>query len=289
MKQLLLLVCMVVSGITAFSQSSNKLNFPKGQKLEMVAQTKAVVTQEVMGQSMEVNINSIINRSFDIEDVKSGTATIEHKIKRVQFDFDAMGQKQAFDSEKEEDMKGDMGKSMEKNIKNKYTLTVDPAGTIVSVKADDDNTNKTTEKSTDMMGNMMAQFAEGLELPKTGDLFPLQVKAKGALAKGQTWTDSLQGAEAGAITYTVDNVTSSDILIDYTSEANAKRKQDVGNGMTMDIDIKNKMTGKITLDKKTGLMKQKTVESNGTGTMEVMGQIIPMKTKMSGTITVSGF
>jgi hypothetical protein len=78
MKQLLVLLC-IVFGITAFSQSSNKLNFPKGQKLEMVAQTKAVVTQEVMGQSMEVNINSIINRSFDIEDVKSGTATIEHK------------------------------------------------------------------------------------------------------------------------------------------------------------------------------------------------------------------
>jgi hypothetical protein len=254
----------------------------------MIAKTKAVVTQEVMGQSMEVNINSTINRSFDIEDVKSGTATIEHKVKRVQFDFDAMGQKQAFDSEKEEDMKGDMGKSMEKNIKNKYTITVDPSGNITAVKADDDNTNKTTENSTDMMGNMMAQFAEGLEVPKIGDLFPLQLKAKGALTKGQSWSDSLKGPEIGAITYTVNSIVGSDILIDYKSEGSAKRKQDVGNGMVMDIDMKNKMSGKITLDKKTGLLKQKTVESDGSGTMEVMGQKIPMKTKMSGTITVSG-
>jgi hypothetical protein len=287
MKQFLGLICIVAS-LTSFSQSSNKLSFSKGQKLEMIAKVKAVVTQDVMGQSMDVNINSTINRLFDIEDVKNGTATIEHKIKRVQFNFDAMGQTQAFDSEKEEDMKGEMGKSMEKNIKNKYTLTVSPEGSIVSVKADDDNTNKTAEKGADMMANMMAQFAEGLEVPKAGDLFPLQLKSKGTVAKGQTWTDSVATGETGLITYKVNDVTASDILIDYSSESNSKKKQDVGNGMSMDISIKNMVTGKITLDKKSGLVRERTVETNGSGTMEVMGQTIPMKTKMTGSVVVTG-
>lgn len=287
MKQFFGLICIVAS-LTSFAQSSNKLNFSKGQKLEMIAKIKAVVTQDVMGQSMDVNINSIINRSFDIEDVKNGVATIEHKVKRVQFNFDAMGQSQAFDSEKEEDMKGEMGKSMEKNIKNKYTLTVNPEGSIVSVKADNDNANKTAEKGADMMANMMGQIAEGLDVPKAGDLFPLQLKSKGTVAKGQTWTDSVTTGETGLITYKVNDVTASDVLIDYSSETSTKKKQDVGNGMSMDISIKNMVTGKITLDKKSGLVKERTVETNGSGTMEVMGQTIPMKTKMTSSVVVTG-
>ncbi|HVG14288.1 MAG TPA: DUF6263 family protein, partial [Chitinophagaceae bacterium] len=94
--------------------------------------------------------------------------------------------------------------------------------------------------------------------------------------------------ETGLITYKVNDVTASDILIDYSSESNSKKKQDVGNGMSMDISIKNMVTGKITLDKKSGLVRERTVETNGSGTMEVMGQTIPMKTKMTGSVVVTG-
>src|SRR5215203_4965336 len=112
----------VTATLNLFAQNEAKLIFPKGQKLEMTAQTKAVITQEVMGQSMDMNVNSSIVRSFDIEEVSNGTARIEHKIKKLQFDFDAMGQAQTFDSEKPEDMKSEIGKSLGKSIKNKYSM-----------------------------------------------------------------------------------------------------------------------------------------------------------------------
>ena len=50
--------------------------------------------------------------------------------------------------------------------------------------------------------------------------------------------------------------------------------------------MKLKNTGKIILDKKTGLLKQKTSNLEGAGTVEVMGQSIPMKTKATGSVTV---
>ena len=78
-------------------------------------------------------------------------------------------------------------------------------------------------------------------------------------------------------------------MIDYVSEGTTKKKQEVAAGMQVDVNIKNKTTGTITLDKKSGLLKQRTVDSEGTGTMEVMGQSIPMKSKITGTITVDGF
>ena len=256
----------------------------------MTAQTKAVITQEVGGQSMDMNVNSTIIRSFDIEDVTNGTAKIEHKVKRLQFSFDVMGQAQSFDSDKPEDMKSEMGKTLEKSVKNKYTISVDENGTITNVKADDDNPNKEEENSgNDMMGNMMGQFAEGLEVPKTGDIISLKVVNAGQLTKGHSWTDSLSGEEKGTVKYTVTNITPSEILIDYVSEGNTKRKQEVGGGMEVDVNLTNKTTGIITLDKKTGLLKQRTLNSEGSGNMEVMGQSIPMKSKVTGTITVNGF
>src|SRR5215216_45685 len=121
MKKFFLLFALAAGLYSAAQKNNSKLSFPKGQKLEMTAQTKAVITQEVMGQSMDMNVNSTIVRSFDIEDVTNGTAKIEHKIKKLQFAFDAMGQAQSFDSEKPEDMKSELGKSLEKSIKNKYS------------------------------------------------------------------------------------------------------------------------------------------------------------------------
>jgi hypothetical protein len=169
-------------------------------------------------------------------------------------------------------------------------MSVDQTGKIVTIKSDDDNPNDTEKKSEgDMMGNMLQQFAGGMELPKEGEAFPLQVKTGASLAKGQSWTDSISGIETGSTKYTVTDVTASDVLIDYVSESTAKRKQEVGGGVEMDINLKNTMTGKITLDKKSGLLKQKTMEGLGVGTMDVMGQKVPMKTKINGTITVTGF
>lgn len=284
-----LFILALAAGINSAAQkNTSKINFPKGQKLEMTAQTKAVITQEVMGQSMEINVNSTIVRSFDIEEVNNGTARIEHKIKKLQFAFDAMGQAQSFDSDKPEDMKSEIGKSLEKSIKNKYSMSVDEKGTILSVKADDDNPN--AEKAGgDVMSNMMGQFAEGLQVPKMGETISLKVTTAGQFAKGQSWTDSLTGEESGTVKYTVNNITASDVLIDYISEGVTKKKQDVGNGVEMDVNLKNNTTGIITLDKKSGLLKQRTVESEGSGSMEVMGQSIPMKSKISGTITVNGY
>ena len=287
MKKIFSLAALVIS-FNLYAQNGTALVFPKGQKLEMTAQTKAVISQQVMGQSMDMNVNSSIVRSFDIEDVTNGTARIEHKIKKLQFDFDVMGQSQKFDSDKPEDMKSEIGKSLEKSIKNKYSMSVDPSGKIVSVKADDDNPNK-EDDGQDMMANVMSQFTEGLQVPKSGDIISLKVVAAADLAKGKTWSDSLSGEETGTVKYTVTDVSGSEVIIDYVSEGTTKRKQDVGGGMEMDVNIKNKTTGIITLDKKTGLLKKRTVDSQGSGTMQAMGQSIPMTSKITGVITVSGY
>ncbi len=281
------LVAAVALSLTSSSQKvNNKLQFQKGQKLEMVSKVNSVVSMEMMGQSMDTKIDATITRSFDVEDIANGAATIEHKMKRMQMSFESpMAGNQSFDSDKEADMKGDGGKAMEKALKNKYSLTVDATGKITAVKADDDNPNKVDKmESGDMMSGAMAGMAEGMTLPKAGDASDFKVLPDTEIAKGGTWTDTTGGKKA---MYTVTDVTDSNIIVDYTEEGNTERTQNA-NGMELKISSKDKTTGKITLDKKTGLMKERSATTNSEGTMDIMGQSVPMTTKITKVTTVKG-
>jgi hypothetical protein len=264
---------------------NNKLSFQKGQKLEMVSKVNSTISMEMMGQSIDTKVDAIITRTFDVEDATASGATIEHKVKRVQTNFEIpMQGSQTFDSEKESDMKGEGGKAMEKALKNKYTLTVTGDGKITAVKADDDNPNKNPSKDEDMVGGAMAQMAAGFELPKAGDKFEFAVLPAKELGKGETWTDTANNVKA---VYTVSDITTTDVVINYTEEGSTSRKQDAM-GQELTMNTKDKTTGKIILDRKTGLMKERTATTTSEGNMEMGGQSMPMNTKTTKTITVKG-
>lgn len=289
MRKTFLLLLMAATLAGQAQTVANKIAFQKGQKLELTTQVASVATQEMMGQTMDINVAATLNHSYDVEDVTSAGALIEHKVKRLQLSFEGMGQSQKFDSENEADMKGEMGKAAEKSIKNKYTMTVDANGNVVNVKADDDNPNTPGGGGADMMSQMMSQLSLGLEMPKSGDPTPFKIlPANGSMAKGSTWTDSLtKDGEKGFHKYTIADVTANEILIDFTGQSASSRVQEA-QGMEMTINMDSKMTGKITLDKKTGLLKQRTVTTEGAGAVEVAGQSIPITNKITVTTTVSG-
>lgn len=265
---------------------NNKLQFQKGQKLEVLTTVKSA--SQMMGQSVDINITS--NRVLDVEDVAGGNAVIENKIKRLQVAFDGMGQQKSFDSEKEEDRNGEMGKNFEKGLKNKYTMTVDPYGKITAVKADNDNPNKTTDSASqgDMMSGMMGGLMEGFSLPEVGDAIEFAVLPSKEVSKGATWTDTTSADKDTKrnATYTVSDITGNEIIVDYTEEVATKTTKE-NMGMQVEIDKRDKNRGKITLDRKTGLLKQKTVTTETTGTASVMGQEIPLDTKSTKTVVVT--
>jgi hypothetical protein len=233
---------------------------------------------------MESKLDATITRLFDVEEVTNNSATIGHKVKRIQMNFEApMQGAQAFDSDNEKDMKSDGGKAMEKALKNKYSMTMDAGGKITAVKANDDNPNKTPKKEdADIMSNALAQIATGFDLPKTGDTSEFMILPAKELAKGESWTDSSKNIKT---IYTLADVTDADIIVNYTEEASTLRTQEAL-GQEMTINSKDKTTGKIILDKRSGLLKEKTATTNSEGNMEIAGQTIPMNTKTTKTVTV---
>jgi hypothetical protein len=282
------LSALVLFSLAAQAQKvSNKLQFQKGQKLEMLTTVKSA--SEMMGQSLDVNVVS--TRVLDVADLANGNAVIESKIKRLQVDFNGMGQNQTFDSDREEDRNSEMGKGLGKVLKNKYTMTVDPYGKITAVKADADNPNNAADSSAgaqDMMGGMMEGLMAGFSLPKAGDATDFALLPAKEVGKGDTWTDTTSADKdvKRKAVYTVSDITANEVLLKYTEDVAMKTTKE-NMGMEVTIDKQDKNTGNITLDRKTGLLKQKTITTETSGTASVMGQEIPLDTKVTTTVVVT--
>lgn len=287
MKKIFLLGAIAVSTACLGQKVSNKLTFQQGQKYEITTIVDNVNTTEMMGQSMDMKMNMTTTRILDIGQVDKNVARIESKVKRMQFNFEGMGQSQKFDSENEADMKGEGGKMAEKALKNKYSMKVDATGKILEVIPDDDNPNKAENAASGSIGGPMDGMMEGFDLPKTGSRLDISILPASEVGKGSTWTDTTAANkdEKRKANYTVTGVTDSEVLIDFTEEVAATTTREQM-GMEVNIERKDQSTGKITLDRKTGLLKQQTVTTRTEATAEVMGQRMPVNATTTKTVTV---
>lgn len=286
MKKTLFIAAMALS-ITGFAQKVNgKLNFPKGQKLELTTETKKTVTTELMGQTMESTVNSSVTEAFNIEDANANGATIAHNVKHIVFTANGMGNSQSFDSEKEADRKGEMGKIMERILNNSYKITVDPYGAITAVK-----TNDSTKENKDAEAEAMTELVStqlGLKLgaPKQGEISVFKILPNKEIAQGDTWTDSSSAnGQKRTTVYKINSITANEILLDYTEDINVNTTQQIM-GTEANIQSDDKVVGQITLDKNTGLLKQKTATIETKATMEARGMSIPSTGKTTVTTTL---
>jgi hypothetical protein len=283
-----LLVAFIAISVNSYSQKvTGKLNFPKNQKFEMVTETNKSATMELMGQSMESTVNSTMTEVFDITGTDGSGASIEHKVKHLVFTANGMGNSQSFDSEKEDDRKGEMGKIMEKSLKNKYTMSVDAFGKVTSIKLDDDNPNGKQDQKTDAMAELAStQLGLKLGLPKPGDASIFKILPDKEIAVGDSWTDSSSGnGQKRTTVYTVKSITDKEVTLDYTEDININTTQEImGTQASMKSD--DKVTGQIIIDKATGLLKQRTATMNTNATMEAQGMSIPSTGKTTITVTL---
>jgi hypothetical protein len=281
MKKICLLFALALS-LNGFTQT---LNFQNGQKLEVITQVQKTSALELMGQSMESKVNATLTEIFDVKNVANNAATIEHKVKRLVFNAEGMQGAQSFDSEKEGDMKGEMGKMLEKGIKNKYTLTMDAIGSIVAVKLDDDNP-KGNEEADAMLGMMSMQTGINLATPKAGDPSEFKVLPGRDVKQGESWTDTSSSAIGKTKTvYTVKNLTDTEVILDFTEEQKIEGTQNIM-GQEAAMNGTTKSTGTATVDRKTGILKSKISTIDSDITISAQGMSFPVKDKSTRTVTV---
>jgi uncharacterized protein DUF6263 len=268
---------------------AGKLNFKKGDKIEVSSITKSVISQEAMGQNIEFNVERNITEIYEILDVNADQSKVNHTIKRIALIIDGMGQTQSFDSDKKDTVEGKAVSPLQDALVKKYEATINRQGTITGVKNITEESSKPAEANADMIVNLLKMLGPTIQLPTQpvqGEASLFKIMPAKELGKNESWTDSTVNAEGKEITtYTLKDITATEILIDYTTQSSTSVKGEMM-GMETTTNLNNKTKGTITIDKTSGIIKQKIGNTESNGTVEMMGQSIPLTAKSTTTINV---
>ncbi len=271
---------------TGFSQTvPGKLMFTQGQTLDITLQMKSTIAQQAMGQAIDFNVNATGDHSYKVTNATEENNTLHHKVDRIRFSFDGMGQKMNFDSNVEKDMNGMFGKPVKDILEKKYDIILDQPGTVLMAVPEK---IKLTEMDSRLaiITSMLKDVFDLVQPPAKGSNSFFKVLPDKESAKGEAWTESYQDAGGKYETkYTLADITDSTIVVDFTGSSITVSKAEMMGSETT-TTMNNKSTGKIILNKATGIMKEKTVNIESNGSTEAAFGSLPVTSKTTITIAV---
>ncbi len=271
----------VMLSVTGFCQSSGKLLLSKGQKYIIENKIIALSTQQMMGQSMDSKATFFTSNNIEVKDVKDNNYNLTNTYTKITSNMNAMGQDMSFDSDKKEDMNGEMGKGMKDFIGQPKNVIVDKTGKIVAGKKDTTGKGSEGGMMSMMMKQLMGNFEEtGYGLSEAFMVIPVKATT------GFSWRDSIntEGVKKST-TYTIKEIKGTDAVVSVSGTMNIDTKMEM-QGAEVSNKSNGKMSGEEIVDLKTGIIKQRNTTIESTGKVEAMGQEIPTTTKVTAESTM---
>ena len=267
-KRIFLSIAMIATVATV--GNAQKIAVTKGQKLETLTTTK--MTMEMMGQN--INNESGATTDIEVKDVNAEGFLFSSIIKRMTTKVSGMGQDISFDSDKKEDMDGQIGQAVKDQINVQQEIQVDQKGKVIS-------TTASSDKKTGGMADMMSITGDVTK----GQPYPILIQLPAKTVKpGDTWVDS-SGTTATiktVTTYTLKQINADGALVSFTGTL-AKNGTIEQNGMEIQMDMSGTTKGEAVYETGTGLLKTSSTVSDIKGTLGIMGQNAPL----SATVTAN--
>lgn len=265
------LVILIFSAVTASAQMvTKKVGLAKGQQLEQQSRMQVNMTQEAMGQTVELKMEGDVTSVVEVKDAVASGFDISNTIKKVMMNMNMMGQDMKFDSDKSEDFDGQLGQAFKGKINVPREFSVSKDGIITKMKTKIDS----LDDGGGMMGGMMSA---AMENEKEGAAFQsiANIPAKG-IKVGESWNDSTIDKVARTYTtYTLKEVTGGNGLVTLSSNMAVSREVEQ-QGMTIQVEMTGTTIGEYTFDVATGIIKRRKYTSKSSGTLGVAGQSMPM-------------
>ena len=278
MKKIILTTLGIFVFALVFAQTAtHKIVLNNGQKILV----ESSITMEInMSPGMDMTGNT--NSASTLE-VKSGTDSsymISNTLTKLKLNMDGMGQSNSYDSEKKEDQETEIGKG----VADKLNKPIDVAISKLTGKnlPDTKNNKKKSDDQSTGTGGLLGMFSGNAEDAAVSEAFALIPQGKKI---GDTWTDStIEKNNKVVRVYTLKSITDKEALIqlDIVIDATTTIEQQ---GMSMDFTSTTKTKADITTDITTGLVKTRTAQSDISGSIQVMGQSMPITAKTTTTST----
>ncbi len=265
-------ICLLITG-SVFAQSA-KIKLSNGQKI-MVVNTTEVQASLAMG--MELSSNSVTTNALEVKNSTEKGYTISNALTKIKVNMNMMGQPNNYDSENKEGNNAEMAKIFDERLNKPVDIVIDNTTGIAltdkkKVKKDDTEANPADD--------LLAMFSDNSDDAIVSGAFEMIPQGKSA---GNSWSDTTNAKDMKTIrTYTLKSVTGNEAVIQMNTVTKAVNKL---NFQEMEFEIKSetKTTGEIITDINTGLVSKRTTVSDITGSIQMMGQDMPITAKSSST------
>lgn len=252
--------------VTLFANAQS-VKLENGKTIKIT--TNVVSTAESpMGGGESTNTVTITN-TIKVTAVGEKDYKATSTVTRMVMDGEMMGQSMKFDSDKKEDMDGQMGQILGASVNKPSNISIDKADGKVTETSNED-------KKEGMLGGMGGESNAGESAffviasgKKVGDKWTVTSDINGIKSIKNYELQSLKENVATVIILSTNKGTT-------TKEAN---------GMSMEMTIDTKLTGTMMVDINTGLVKQINMDDETTGSMEMMGQSMPLNKKSKTTVS----
>ncbi|MEO6612124.1 MAG: DUF6263 family protein [Chitinophagaceae bacterium] len=287
MKHIFLLISsfLLISVISSGQKIAGKLKFEQGQSVEINMQVKTTIVQQAMGQAIDFTVDASGNHSYKVTNATEDNCTLHHQVQHVTFAFDGMGMKKSFNSSEEKDMNGQFGKPIRELLDKKYDIIIDPSGKTLMAVPEKIQLSEGDSRMALITG-MLRDVLDLVQPPAKGGASFFKVLPDNEVGKGDTWTSShiTNGGKADAA-YIVSEINDTTVVVDFVENSVTVTKAEMmGNETTTTMN--NKSTGKIILDRITGIMREKTINTESNGNTEASFGTLPVTSKTTTTIFV---
>ncbi|HSN62257.1 MAG TPA: DUF6263 family protein [Ferruginibacter sp.] len=270
MKKILLSLTLF-AGIAVNAQ---KITLTKGQQITISTSTLQDI--DMTGMGMQMKNNTTTTSILEVKGDDKENYTTSFKVSKMNLTMDMMGRQQSYDSDKPEDKDSEMGKAVADKIGKEVAVLINKKTGKASL---ENKTGVSPEKKADtnpLMDGMMDAFGSAEEDASVETIFFLIPAGKKA---GDTWMDSSSNKGMKEVkTYTFKSINDgiANIAMFATMQGNSTMETQ---GMQMDITLSAKTEGEILVDSKSSLVKKRSSVMDLTGSMDVMGQSIPIISK----------
>jgi len=286
MKKICLVFILLAGTIVSYAQKiAGRLQFQPGQVIEVTLELKTTVSQEAGGSAIDFIANGNAKHAFKVTNATDNNSTLHHDVKKITFNFDGMGQKRSFDSDNPKDLDGLFGKPVKEILSKSYDMIIDPAGKALLIKPEKIELAKPDDRL-GIVFNLLRDVTNVVYPPKKNESSFFKVLPEKETGLNDSWSES--GADSNGVfktVYTLSAITDSTAVVDFKGNSSFVTKGEVMGMQTM-TTMNNAYSGTVIIDKATGIVREKTINTISNGSTEAMGGTMPVTSKTTMVIKV---
>jgi hypothetical protein len=282
MKKALLVSLLFTNAICFAQKAGNKLSFTKGQKIEVVTNTN-ITAQSMMGPSSGTITMADV---YAVSDVSEAGVTLQKLPKQMKIALSTSSQEIKLDSDNPKDLSGPLGQPVKEILNLKPEFTIDAYGKVTAVKSDGKQ-KKEDSPEAGMLAMMIPGMSSSAVTPQVGSPSLFQVLPAREVSVGDTWTDSVEAGGTKSITnYKVKSISNSEVVLEFDLSGSSAGSQSLM-GQSIDVTSSVKGSGTVTIDKATGIIKQKQTTNTTETAMNLMGRDMTSTGKSTSVMNVT--